>query len=76
MPDPSPIAHALAIRAARAHRAYLESLASLEAAKATRDNAIILAIDAGMSYGKLAKVVGVPRGTVQSVVRRGVKEDG
>ena len=71
-PDPpTPLAHALAIRAARAHRDYLRDLAQLQRSQAERDRAFLFALEApGMSYGKLAKVAGIPRGTVQSIVRR------
>lgn len=55
---------------AETQRAYLASVASTTHLRTHRDRAIAAAVGFGASYGQVARVVGLPRGTVQSIVRR------
>lgn len=46
-----------------------------ESALERRDRLVADAIDAGWSYGRVAKTIGIPRGTVQSIARK-TRKDG
>lgn len=68
----SDIATVLAARAATVQEAYRKAVEEAQLAKDRRRAIFRSAMKAeGMTYGKLAKATGLPRGTVQSIVGRG-----
>lgn len=56
--------------AALLHRVYVTSSRHTDIFREKRDLAIVHALESGASYGQVAKALGVPRGTVQSIARK------
>lgn len=52
------------------HRVYVTSSRNTDSLRARRDHAIVEALEHGASYGEVARALGVPRATVQSVARK------